>query len=1052
MSNIYPSILENFTALNIDIFHHEDIVRCYALAKLNIEHSKQPDYTDGIHTADFAAEVTRHQLLAADGKQYYDSPAFFSLCSELVSAGMDKDCRLFFEACAPFLVVDWDTLASKFPKGHYEKLAYVLHLILKSAKESELPIAEIEDTTIEILYEENKELYTSFEIPKETFTECWKAVYHISMPELKGTVSAKLVDTIRFYRQHKVSGLRLVANYCQFNKYRTQMGDPINPWLEFQYAVKGKQNAAEGISITETAFNRIDNIKNERPSDVIRAALYPFPKLFGQRSDFNVRSKYDGRFECSFFLQQFELLARNASQILIVNPGPDFLLAWSEKIEKYRCKCYVAVPNIYVASAYRMEFKNLRFCIFSDVAKYTKRFDLIAIVSPFTEEKFDIGTMLSAGNDQATFIALLPQTFISASDNNICALLREQGFLPGKIIAIASNATVTQPRKKMLLFAGRSINPNAPIPVFFTQCDKDGTKLIVEKEYIQATQQQLKKPTTLVKLRKAFEKAKIEPDSVKHRKRPSVYQFSNEISLYYTVHQDRYGVFVGEAYYRGKTASQNKKDGRIWNSPTTQKGLRCKDRESVIGKMETITYSDAIYPYVVGDMLDYYGERIGECSLKTIWFCCRSRLLARRDYRDEISRNVLFCSGNNSLSALCPVGANDDDYRNAMQSVIPEDSLAVVKFWQQLNIIMRVAEESKYIQANPIPTLLPEISNRASKELRNLRNMLTKKTFTFEEEARILAYVREEGKSDFGIRKALLFEENSTLLLGPIQLFTGMSTREVCALTWDDFETIPGLKAYRLLVYKYLSDEGTVIYHADGTACRKVPVAPLLADMLNSRKTYLQAVCGFTEAELQQLPIIMPNNKKTLAVLSKPSFCKYDAAIRVCRSLIEKANIPTQELVLPGDGDKELVVDMNKYQGDIFYSNFKHRANHTCSFNRGELSYVVGNKAPDTFSQHYCDYTNDLVQYGMVQKLNRWSHAHETGGQNAVQSTSETSTFTRKTAVHSDHKKNHYNALSITLSSSQEVPGSYIDVLIECDHGATGSIAVYNTGKEDGRL
>lgn len=407
-----------------------------------------------------------------------------------------------------------------------------------------------------------------------------------------------------------------------------------------------------------------------------------------------------------------------------------------------------------MASAYRMEFKNLKFCIFSDIANHKKEFDLIAIVSPFTEEEFDIGTMLSAGNDQATFIALLPQTFISASDNNICALLREQGFLPGKIIAIASNATVTQPRKKMLLFAGRSIDPNAPIPVFFTQCDKDGTKLIVEKEYIQATQQQLKKPTTLVKLREAFEKAKIEPDSVKHRKRPSVYQFSNEISLYYTVHQDRYGVFVGEAYYRGKTASQNKKDGRIWNSPTTQKGLRCKDWESVIGKMETITYSDAIYPYVVGDMLDYHGERIGECSLKTIWLCCRSRLLARRDYRDDIARNVLFCSGHNPLSTLCPSDAGTEDYRNAMQSVISEDSVAVVKFWQQLNIIMRVAEESNYIQTNPIPALLVEISNRASKELHNLRNMLTKKTFTFEEEARILAYVREEGKSDFGIRKA----------------------------------------------------------------------------------------------------------------------------------------------------------------------------------------------------------------------------------------------------------------------------------------------------------
>ena len=152
MSNICHSILEKLTALNIDIYHYEDIVRCYALAKLNIEHSGNPDYTDGIHSAEFDAEIARYQLLPPDGKPYYDSAAFFALCSELVSVGMDKDCRLFFEACAPFLVVDWDTLVSKFPKGHYEKLAYVLHLILKSARESELPIAEIEDATIESLY------------------------------------------------------------------------------------------------------------------------------------------------------------------------------------------------------------------------------------------------------------------------------------------------------------------------------------------------------------------------------------------------------------------------------------------------------------------------------------------------------------------------------------------------------------------------------------------------------------------------------------------------------------------------------------------------------------------------------------------------------------------------------------------------------------------------------------------------------------------------------------------------------------------------------------
>ena len=64
MSNIYPSILEKLAALNIDIYHYEDIVRCYALAKLNIEHSGNPDYTDGIHSMEFDAEAMGESLNA----------------------------------------------------------------------------------------------------------------------------------------------------------------------------------------------------------------------------------------------------------------------------------------------------------------------------------------------------------------------------------------------------------------------------------------------------------------------------------------------------------------------------------------------------------------------------------------------------------------------------------------------------------------------------------------------------------------------------------------------------------------------------------------------------------------------------------------------------------------------------------------------------------------------------------------------------------------------------------------------------------------------------
>jgi len=38
MSNIHHSILEKLAALNIDIYHYEDIVRCYVLAKLKVEY------------------------------------------------------------------------------------------------------------------------------------------------------------------------------------------------------------------------------------------------------------------------------------------------------------------------------------------------------------------------------------------------------------------------------------------------------------------------------------------------------------------------------------------------------------------------------------------------------------------------------------------------------------------------------------------------------------------------------------------------------------------------------------------------------------------------------------------------------------------------------------------------------------------------------------------------------------------------------------------------------------------------------------------------------
>ena len=97
---------------------------------------------------------------------------------------------------------------------------------------------------------------------------------------------------------------------------------------------------------------------------------------------------------------------------------------------------------------------------------------------------------------------------------------------------------------------------------------------------------------------------------------------------------------------------------------------------------------------------------------------------------------------------------------------------------------------------------------------------------------------------------------------------------------------------------------------------------------------------------------------------------KYDTINRICRDALSTLNIPRLEVRLPGD--KELVTDLNRYYSDIFLSNFRYHANHTCLMNRGEINYLLGIEQEDTYAKHYCDFTNDAIQFQMQRKLIRW--------------------------------------------------------------------------------
>lgn len=1032
--------MQQLNELSINTEDNASVLLCYILAQLNIKHSNSSSKPDGSNSNAFSHAAADYGL-SIPLPEYIHDVRFTTFASTLVHHNLHTDYDSFLEYFTPRLVSQWDKFKTTTSNLSALDISVLLYLTLTETNALQLRFNEINQKIIVEMYQRLHAVFPN--LSAESFLQLWESIFYIPMPKLKVGFSRKLIEAVKFYRKYKVSGFTLLENYCQYNRHKTHLEGAFNPWSDFQRVIKNTPSIS-GVSITESAFNLIRGISRELPTDIIRAAIYPHPEFFTKSSGVVAKPNNDGRFECSFLLQEFEKFAKYASNILIVNPGPDFLLRWNDLSKGFNCNCTIAVPNICFASAYRMQFSNFKFCLYSDLDSTTAKFDLVAIIST-TGEELDIGNIVSQCCDSGRIIALLPQTILT-KENVIDVIL--SSCYAEKIISISPDATVTIPAKKMILYARKTSSPIKSLPIFFTQCDSKADNLIIEKSFIRIQHSQLFERHTLNQLRSSTEKKKQEAGLKSSRNKALIYSFSDEIKLRYTIHIDKHGTFVGEVYYKA-LLRQDKKKKCVWDSSVTQKGLRSKDRTVVVANLEATAYYGQLTPYITGDILQFYGDNIGACSLKTIWFCCRNSLLQQASYDDHTVQNVLFPSTNSALSSIYPESATDEDYLRAMASVIPVDSKATVKYWHQLNLIMRTAVTLRYLRWNPITSLLPEISKKASKEMINLRNALTKKTFTPDEESRIFSYICQETSTDFGPRKAKRYEVESIWLLGAIRLFTGISIREACALTWADFVKVDALGAFHLLIYKYLRDDGTCSFKLDESSTkysyRKVPVAPILSNMFNSRLAYMRAVLGYTDSEIKSTPIILSSERNISSKYKDCTYCKYSTVSKLCRQIIEAANIPTQELILPGND--ETVVDMNKYMGDIFYTNFRHRANHLCAFSRGELSYVLGNKGPDTFSQHYCDYSSDLIQYGMVQKLRRWTCKYEClppATSAVATSKSHIGNFTVSSGSNTSHP---YSCLDLTLSANEINAGSYIDLSIECEHGIAGTISVFSKGE-----
>lgn len=769
--------------------------------------------------------------------------------------------------------------------------------------------------------------------------------------KVDGTIK-KVVDK---YRQLKVPMRVLLTDYYLTLYSRSLKLPAINPYVH----LKGlrKEYVVAGASAMETAYASgvMELVRKKRkPTDVIRAVFY--------------RSKAldDSAFELSFLLPLFFDKIFPSDSILIVNPSPSVIL-YAEKNHSGK-KCYL-VSDETVSELYRHEFPDSAFYPFSQAEKLSL-VDRVLVING-NQGRESAGILLDSlkcCSPSSSVLMCVPSSWFDRPEGGAYQKIRDNGFSVDKAVIVATDATNTVPRKKLLLFLDR--NSKKDFTLYMSQFDSESKVFSVSPEGKTLDLDQYFR--TKMSILSLWNREPENEFPKKVYSKSSEYRFSREISIFYRIYDNRKNGFSGMASYR-KTAENNLNTHGKAVLPRIEKGLRGKSAEEVMAHLEDIPFNDRLYLLIRRDVLAYFFGEAAHLTLKTLWFCVRDSLLGIKKYREDLVK-AMFSPGNEKLSDYIP-GA--EDFPGLICSVsewlkVPEDEIPF-NVIEQLDLIFENAVRSHLLSQNPMEMYFRVFTQRATDRQQETRQALVKKQLTEREEGKIVRFLLEKVETEKG--EEIRAVSKSIWLSGLIRLFTGMALREAAALKWGDFQNIDGTDDYSFTVNKSVDGKGkTVSHRMNGreNRIRIVPVTRLLRDVLIRRKKLLLD-SGISEDTLLRSPIILQEERRGSASKERvPLHCKPWKITDICSQLIKKAEIPEELIVLPDDRF-EMVTDIYRYLGDIFLSNFTYKAKNAAGFTNDEVSYVTGTEAPNTLANYYCDYFNPFIQVGMIQKLERWS-------------------------------------------------------------------------------
>lgn len=899
------------------------------------------------------------------------------------------------------------------------------------------------------IYSKYSDFMERFAVSEATFCRCWNAV-HCTRITSSYKYLKNVLNAAKIYAKYEAPKTLLLDQYAAIKGLNLK-NKRSTPDL-MRYIRKRLEHGSlleSGLSSEDNQLlNAAFHISKENPTDVVQTLFY------GNRDDSRIENMI-ARTEIQRMLWNKQW---NTNHILIVNPSPMFLVEYSTvETTKYNyCKDYAKKENGQqllecmttcvvlddtLANLYATQFPRYRFISLCQLSELQPFFEYVLVFARDYEKRDDLWVAFEKCKNYAEVCALIPQTAITQKDETLTEYLNQNQIGIQYIMDIPDRACSTAPQKKLLLTGQKRPTPTHKIRLLRAVTDETGECLVLRKDNYTISADILKDRMTFSQmLMVAIGKKQPVP------RNRGIYQFSKEIPIEYSKIMKK-DVLIGiKASYREK--DRPNKNGRIRKGKrivqNIEKGLRGSSMEEILPKIEYVVTTSQFSQSIAKDLRDYYRDDPGMMSLKSVWICCLEKLKnCTKSYDDNIAMEF-FCGPNQVLSDLISGTCTHEEILKAMNTLyggldIPKKKLL------QMNLIFRTAVEEGLMEHNPMVVLIPSIMSRPKDRLYLLNSLFKKSFFTEEEEDRMIRFLREQIPIP-GKRKALAprYVVESKWLCVAMCWFTGLKLKDICPLTWSDLcEIDEDITGSYLRITKYLATRGKVLSYGNEKSkknYRKIAVAMILLDMLMERKQYLKDRYGYTDEVLADMPIFLEEEPFRSRGKKVGHMISLSTAGKVRKRLIQEARIPEDILTLL-EGEERKTIDFSEYRYDLFEANFRHKAYNYCGFTEGELCHHLGNKGPDTFTEHYCDYGEDWILYNMVRKLYRWTGDFDLSRAEA-RPVLKTAVLKEETAFTADRFAGGRTSASMSLMIGADAQGSML-VELEVEHGLEGYAVSY---------